>query len=113
MPGGSFFLTRHPGCAAGIPPVGRPKPASRIHQQPIRNVSREEFEEGRCVDSPTFPPHTCVVNYDISRLLQDWDFEQGQVVARRFKGRDGRDRIQLRVDLGILQMLAEIGRAHV
>lgn len=47
------------------------------------------------------------MNYDISRLLQEWDYEPGQVVARRFKGRDGRERIQLRVDLGILQMLAE------
>jgi len=47
------------------------------------------------------------VNYDISRLLQDWDYEPGRVVARRFKGKDGKDRIQLRVDLGILQMFAD------
>ena len=43
----------------------------------------------------------------MSALLRDWDYVPGQVVARRFKGRDGRDRIQLRVDLGILQMHAE------
>lgn len=43
----------------------------------------------------------------MSALLRDWDYAHGQVVARRFKGRDGRERIQLRVDLGILQMHAE------
>ncbi|MSU34145.1 MAG: hypothetical protein EXS36_03355 [Pedosphaera sp.] len=43
----------------------------------------------------------------MSTLLRDWDYVPGHVVARRFKGRDGRERIQLRVDLGILQMHAE------
>lgn len=45
--------------------------------------------------------------YDISHLLRDWDYLPGQVVARRFKGRDGLEKLQLRVDLGVLQMNAE------
>jgi hypothetical protein len=44
---------------------------------------------------------------DISELLQGWDYVPGQVIARRFQGDDGREKVQLRVDLGILQMNAE------
>jgi hypothetical protein len=44
---------------------------------------------------------------DISRLLQNWEYQPGQVVVRRFKGEDGQEKIQLRVDLGVLQMNAE------
>lgn len=47
------------------------------------------------------------MNLDISDLLSGWDFKPGQVIARRFEGRDGKEKIQLRVDLGILQMNAE------
>ena len=47
------------------------------------------------------------MSYDISELLADWDYQPGQVVARRFKGKDGAEKVQLRVDLGILQMNAE------
>jgi hypothetical protein len=47
------------------------------------------------------------VNFDISQLLANWDYQPGQIVVRRFKGRDGQEKIQLRVDLGLLQMNAE------
>lgn len=47
------------------------------------------------------------MDFDISRLLEDWDYQPGQVVVRRFKGKDGKEKIQLRVDLGLLQMNAE------
>ena len=47
------------------------------------------------------------MDFDISRLLGDWEYEPGQVVVRRFKAKDGTDKIQLRVDLGLLQMNAE------
>ena len=47
------------------------------------------------------------MSFDISSLLSDWEFEPGKVMVRRFKGDDGQDKIQLRVDLGILQMNAE------
>jgi hypothetical protein len=51
--------------------------------------------------------HIAGMSFDISHLLDDWEYQPGQVVVRRFKGRDGRDKIQLRVDLGMLQMNAE------
>ena len=50
--------------------------------------------------------HSAVMNFDISRLLENWECQPGQVVVRKFKGRDGTEKIQLRVDLGILQMNA-------
>lgn len=41
---------------------------------------------------------------DISSALDKWPFEPGKILVRKFKGRDGFEKIQLRVDLGILQM---------
>lgn len=41
---------------------------------------------------------------DISDILDDWPYEPGQITARRVRGDDGRDKIQLRLDLGLLQM---------
>jgi hypothetical protein len=47
------------------------------------------------------------MNFDISHLLEQWDYQPGQVVVRKFAGKDGVEKIQLRVDLGILQMNAQ------
>ncbi len=44
------------------------------------------------------------MSLDISGILRDWPYEPGQVTVRRIRGRDGRERIQLRLDLGVLQM---------
>lgn len=41
---------------------------------------------------------------DIDRILADWPFEPEGLCVRLTKGADGRDVIQLRVDLGILQL---------
>lgn len=46
------------------------------------------------------------MKYDITELLQEWDYKPGQVIARRFTAKDG-DKVQLRVDLGVLQMNVE------
>ena len=47
------------------------------------------------------------MDIDKTHLLDQRDYEPGQVVVRRFKAKDGREKIQLRVDLGLLQMNAE------
>jgi hypothetical protein len=47
------------------------------------------------------------VSFDITHILESWDYKPGEVMVRRFKGKDGVERIQLRVDLGLLQMNAE------
>src|SRR5262249_57787132 len=46
------------------------------------------------------------MDFDISPLLEHWAYKPGQVVVRKFKGKDGKEKIQLRVDLGLLQMNA-------
>ena len=51
--------------------------------------------------------HISAVNFDISQLLEQWDYKAGHVAVRKFKGRDGKEKIQMRVDLGLLQMNAE------
>ena len=47
------------------------------------------------------------MDYDISRLLDRWDYQPGQVVVRKFKAKNGTEKIQLRLDLGLLQMNVE------
>lgn len=47
------------------------------------------------------------MDFDISSLLEQWKYKPGQALVRRFKGNDGKEKIQLRVDLGLLQMNAE------
>jgi hypothetical protein len=47
------------------------------------------------------------MDFDISQLLESWDYQPGQVVVRKFAGKDGREKLQLRVDLGLLQMNVE------
>lgn len=46
------------------------------------------------------------MNFDISNLLENWDYQPGQIIVRKLVGRDGQEKIQLRVDLGLLQMNA-------
>lgn len=41
---------------------------------------------------------------DLAQILNEWPFDPETVLVRVVPGDDGRDRIQLRVDLGILQM---------
>ncbi len=47
------------------------------------------------------------MKFDISRLLDSWEYRPGQVLVRRLKPKGGREKIQLRLDLGVLQMDAE------
>lgn len=56
---------------------------------------------------PSRSPYCAAMNFDISQLLENWDYQPGQIVVRRFTGRDGQEKIQLRVDLGLLQMNAQ------
>jgi hypothetical protein len=44
------------------------------------------------------------VTKDISQTLEGWDYDPDQISVRIVPGADGRDKIQLRLDLGLLQM---------
>src|SRR5215813_11690954 len=41
---------------------------------------------------------------DIDDLLADWPYQPGEVLARLAKAADGREVLQMRVDMGVLQM---------
>ncbi|MCP4378467.1 MAG: excinuclease ABC subunit B, partial [bacterium] len=41
---------------------------------------------------------------DIGDIMDQWPYRPGQITARRINGMDGLEKIQLRLDLGILQM---------
>jgi hypothetical protein len=47
------------------------------------------------------------MDMDIGPLLGDWEHHPEQVQARLIIGRDGREKLQLRVELGLLQMEAD------
>ncbi len=44
---------------------------------------------------------------DIGPILEGWSHEPGKISVRKIRGRDGRVKIQLRLDLGLLQMESE------
>ena len=48
----------------------------------------------------------CLVamSLDLNSILKDWPHENGNIKVRKIAGLDGREKLQLRVDLGVLQM---------
>lgn len=46
---------------------------------------------------------------DLRSILDGWDYEPGKISVRKIIGRDGRERIQTRIDMGVLQ-LETVGR---
>ena len=41
---------------------------------------------------------------DLSPILAAWQFKSGDVCARKIVGEAGREKLQIRLDLGLLQM---------
>lgn len=44
------------------------------------------------------------MNLDLTELLRSWPFEPGKINVRLIQGADGEQKIQVRLDLGVLQM---------
>lgn len=44
------------------------------------------------------------MSIDLSKTLQEWPYEPGQINVRLIEGEDGEAKIQMRLDLGILQL---------
>src|SRR5436190_18482040 len=44
------------------------------------------------------------MSFDLSDLLCDWPYEPCQLQVRKITGSDGREKLQLRLDMGVLQM---------
>ncbi|MBN2563721.1 MAG: UvrB/UvrC motif-containing protein [Phycisphaerae bacterium] len=45
-----------------------------------------------------------MASMDLRRILAGWDYEPSQITVRKIAGDDGTVKIQMRVDLGVLQM---------
>ncbi len=44
------------------------------------------------------------MRYDIGDLLRSWPFDPDELVARRIVARDGSEKLQIRIDMGMLQL---------
>jgi len=44
------------------------------------------------------------MSLDLNSILNDWPHEPGAIKVRKIVGLDGREKLQLRIDLGVLQM---------
>lgn len=44
---------------------------------------------------------------DISRILESWEYQPDTLIIRKITGEDGKEKVQIRVNLGILQMETE------
>jgi hypothetical protein len=44
------------------------------------------------------------MSLDLNTILKDWPHENGTIKVRKIIGLDGREKLQLRIDLGVLQM---------
>jgi hypothetical protein len=45
-----------------------------------------------------------VMIHDLRSILDGWEYEPGKISVRKIIGRDGREKLQTRVDLGLLQL---------
>src|SRR6266702_6927301 len=48
--------------------------------------------------------HLLRMSLDLNTILQDWPHENRAIKVRKVVGLDGREKLQLRIDLGVLQM---------
>ncbi len=44
------------------------------------------------------------MSLDLNTILKDWPHQNGSIKVRKILGLDGREKLQLRIDLGVLQM---------
>jgi len=54
--------------------------------------------------SPDSKKEGKALNKDIAPVLRGWDYEPGTINVRRISGTDGAPKLQMRLDLGLLQM---------
>jgi len=68
-----------------------PEPEERA-QLPVRAESKQ------------ITPPQKLMGKDIGPLLRGWDYESGTINVRKIHGADGQAKLQMRLDLGLLQM---------
>lgn len=64
-----------------------------------------ENDRPACVDkAPRDFDSRGQMSLDLNDLLRDWPHEPGMIKVRKILGSDGREKLQLRIDLGLIQM---------
>ncbi len=94
---GRLDRSKHPEplCAGWPAPIG---PAEIIDRVVLcADVGRKPVFAIECMGRIT-------VSLDINNILDGWPYEPGELSVRRILGDDGREKIQVRLDLGLLQM---------
>lgn len=62
---------------------------------------------GRRRTEPRKESNEAVSSKDLGPILEGWPYENGQLNVRKIRGLDGRMKLQMRLDLGVLQMDVE------
>jgi hypothetical protein len=65
---------------------------------------KDPLERHRADKLPAEKSHGKLPSKDITPFLKGWDFEPGTINVRKISGIDGRPKLQMRLDLGLLQM---------
>lgn len=74
-------------------------------QRQKRILDQRDGPEVRFVDNEQCAPDTArKMSLDLNDLLRDWPHEPGQIKVRKILGSDGKEKLQLRIDLGLIQM---------
>jgi hypothetical protein len=83
--------------------------ADRVERQADRRGAAERASSERA--PPVAEPHARqpardarLSNKDIGPVLRGWEYEAGTINVRKISGADGRPKLQMRLDLGLLQM---------
>ncbi len=70
-----------------------------------REAAAGVYDAGAFVDKGEGAPDTAaIMSLDLNDLLRDWPHEPGQIKVRKILGSDGKEKLQLRIDLGLIQM---------
>jgi hypothetical protein len=81
-------------------------PATELRTQPICLTHTSAVKAGcDIIDKATLDVRCLItMSLDLNTILKDWPHENGNIKVRKIAGLDGREKLQLRVDLGVLQM---------
>jgi hypothetical protein len=82
----------------GNGPDHDPESKSEAFETPDQNKPTPRRRPRRSPRSPADPAK------DISPVLNGWEYEPGAINVRKVPGLDGREKLQMRLDLGLLQM---------
>src|SRR5689334_529776 len=77
------------------------RPADR---EPRHEAGRPERSDGRSENRSEGRSEGRSPSKDITPVLRGWDYEPGTINVRKVTGQDGSPKIQMRLDLGLLQM---------